>query len=231
MVLELVDGMDLSDYVKDYGALKEADALSVVLDAARGLQYGYEQVQRFIHRDVKPQNILLETGGGTGTPRAKLVDLGLARCLDDSFELTRAGQVMGTPISMAPEQFNCPTTSITAPTSTASGAFSTCADRRQGLPGAHADGAPAEQGRGHGEALRADPGERRDEDTLPARMLEPKQEDRHGTYGELIDAIKAARSSMGKEPEPGEPGRGACWPASPRPSWRWVEARRCSWNR
>ena len=102
MVLELVDGMDLSDYVKDYGPLKEADALSVILDAARGLQYGYEQVQRFIHRDVKPQNILLETGGGGGTPRAKLVDLGLARCLDESFELTVAGQVMGTPISMAP---------------------------------------------------------------------------------------------------------------------------------
>lgn len=208
MVLELVDGMDLSDYVKDYGPLKEADALSVILDAARGLQYGYEQVQRFIHRDVKPQNILLETGGGGGTPRAKLVDLGLARCLDESFELTVAGQVMGTPISMAPEQFNSPDD----------------VDHRTDIYGLGCvlyfalTGDKAFRGRSLTELrqnkeeataqryqrIQASAATR----TLLARMLEPKQADRPGSYGELIDAIKAARSSVGKEPAPSARGKG-----------------------
>ena len=208
MVLELVEGMDLSDYVKDYGALKEADALSVVLDAARGLRYGYEQVQRFIHRDVKPQNILLETGGGTGTPRAKLVDLGLARCLDDSFEMTRAGQVMGTPISMAPEQFNSPDDvdhrtdiyglgCVLYFALTGDKAFRgrTLTELRQNKEEATAK---------RYERIQASAATR----ALLARMLEPVQENRHGTYGELIDAIENARDSIGREPEPGERGKG-----------------------
>ena len=191
MVLELVDGMDLSDYVKDYGALKEEDALSITLDAARGLQYGYEQVQRFIHRDVKPQNILLEMGGGVGTPRAKLVDLGLARCLDDSFELTVAGQVMGTPISMAPEQFNSPDDvdhrtdiyglgCVLYFALTGDKAFRgrTLTELRQNKEEATAQ---------RYQRIQASAGTR----ALLARMLEPKQEDRPGSYGELIDAIEA----------------------------------------
>lgn len=211
MVLELVDGMDLSDYVKDYGALKEETALSITLDAARGLQYGYEQVQRFIHRDVKPQNILLEMGGGVGTPRAKLVDLGLARCLDDSFELTVAGQVMGTPISMAPEQFNSPDDvdhrtdiyglgCVLYFALTGDKAFRgrTLTELRQNKEEATAQRYQRIQASA---ATRA----------LLARMLEPKQEDRPGSYGELIDAIEAALGSVGEEPAPTGRGKGRLW--------------------
>lgn len=110
MVLEFVDGPDLFGYVRENGALGEAAALSLALDVARGLEHGYEHGSRMIHRDIKPQNILIQERKRKRGPglRAKVVDLGLARCLEESMELTRDGAVMGTPISMAPEQFDCP---------------------------------------------------------------------------------------------------------------------------
>ncbi len=55
-----------------------------------------------IHRDLKPSNVLCVTGDG-GRVRPVVIDFGLARALDDS-TITRAGQVMGTPAYMAPEQ-------------------------------------------------------------------------------------------------------------------------------
>ena len=110
MVLEFVDGSDLHDYVKHSGVLDEDTALALIADVARGLQHGYETNARMIHRDVKPENVLLQVSEGNQEPRlrGKIVDLGLARCLEESMELTQVGTVMGTPSTMAPEQFDAP---------------------------------------------------------------------------------------------------------------------------
>lgn len=110
MVMELIEGPDLSVWVKEQGPVAPIDALAVVRDIARALEHGYEA--SIIHRDVKPQNVLLQpTGEGRFPFRAKLADLGLARATSEESDmptLTAQGAVMGTPSTMAPEQFDDP---------------------------------------------------------------------------------------------------------------------------
>jgi serine/threonine-protein kinase len=99
--MELVAGESLSARIERLGALPPADALAVVADAARALGHAHES--GIIHRDVKPDNILID--GATGA--AKLADLGLARVDDGGGQtgsLTTTGTVFGTPNYMSPEQ-------------------------------------------------------------------------------------------------------------------------------
>ncbi len=111
LVMEYVEGCDLSDIVRRCRPLSIADACLMISQAAEGLQYAHEH--GFVHRDIKPSNLMLATTGAkTGGPvMVKILDLGLARALDQrpdaaapQAELTMAGQAMGTLDYMAPEQ-------------------------------------------------------------------------------------------------------------------------------
>ena len=95
LVMELLDGEDLSAKLKREGPLPIDVALSYALDAARGLAAAAGA--GLVHRDVKPANLFLVGG------RVKLTDFGLARPVDGSADLTQAGLVVGTPYYLAPE--------------------------------------------------------------------------------------------------------------------------------
>jgi formylglycine-generating enzyme required for sulfatase activity/tRNA A-37 threonylcarbamoyl transferase component Bud32 len=105
LVMELVEGSDLSALVKSEGPLPIAKALSCILQAARGLQHAH--AAGVIHRDIKPSNLLLDKNG-----KIKILDMGLARITDSNpetgdnapGELTQTGSMMGTVDYMAPEQ-------------------------------------------------------------------------------------------------------------------------------
>ena len=98
LVMELVSGTDLMRQIQRSGPMTVADACEAIRQAALGLQAIHEV--GLVHRDIKPPNLMLSTDG-----TVKVLDLGLARLVDDSCDaLTSAGSMGGTADYMAPEQ-------------------------------------------------------------------------------------------------------------------------------
>lgn len=97
LVMPLVAGESLAQRLAARGSLELREILRIGMQAAAGLSAAHEQ--GLVHRDVKPANILLETG----VERAVLTDFGLARAADD-VAMTRWGIIAGTPQYMSPEQ-------------------------------------------------------------------------------------------------------------------------------
>jgi hypothetical protein len=98
LVLELVDGPDLGRHVREHGPLPEAGAVRLALQLADAL--GFAHRHALVHRDVKPENVLLAGG------RAKLADLGLLKDLAADAGLTPPRSSLGTVAFTAPEQFD-----------------------------------------------------------------------------------------------------------------------------
>jgi formylglycine-generating enzyme required for sulfatase activity len=97
-VMEYVEGEDVGHVLEKRGKLPEKEALEIAVQVARALQHAKEH--NMIHRDIKPDNVLL-TPDGT----AKLLDLGLARStVGDMTRMTVTGTAMGTPHYISPEQ-------------------------------------------------------------------------------------------------------------------------------
>lgn len=115
LVMEYIDGPNVWQYVKEHGPLSPQVTLRLIRDMALALQYAHER--GIIHRDVKAENILLASVAASaasvdgGSFQSKLVDLGLAKPNSQGpadNALTRQGTIMGTPATMAPEQFDDP---------------------------------------------------------------------------------------------------------------------------
>jgi eukaryotic-like serine/threonine-protein kinase len=98
LVMEYVDGESLGQRLERDGRLDTAEALRIIGHVAQGLHRAHKL--GMIHRDVKPDNILLTADG-----QVKLADLGLVKELETDNNLTRTGRGLGTPHFMAPEQF------------------------------------------------------------------------------------------------------------------------------
>lgn len=98
LVLEYVQGGDLHEYVQHNGPLNAEEAVGLIIQVARGLEYAASR--GVIHRDVKPSNVLRTPDG-----EAKIIDLGLAlRPEAEDERVTREGTTVGTVDYMAPEQ-------------------------------------------------------------------------------------------------------------------------------
>jgi serine/threonine protein kinase len=102
LAMEYVEGRNLHELVKAKGPLSVANACYYVQQAALGLQHAYER--GMVHRDVKPHNLILACGGKKHL--VKVLDFGLAKAKRDGpgAALTAAGQMLGTPDFVAPEQ-------------------------------------------------------------------------------------------------------------------------------
>jgi eukaryotic-like serine/threonine-protein kinase len=96
IVMELVRGQSGAEILRDEGSLDVRDALSIVVQALRGLEYAHRN--GVVHRDVKPGNLLRGEDGVV-----KLADFGIAKAAEDS-EITKAGSVLGTAAYLSPEQ-------------------------------------------------------------------------------------------------------------------------------
>ena len=101
IVMDLVEGGDLRQFLRAQGPLAPADALDLVVQLLRGLDVVH--AAGIVHRDVKPENILLETGPD-GRLAVRLTDFGIARVASQSS--TRLTGLAGTPQYMAPEVVN-----------------------------------------------------------------------------------------------------------------------------
>jgi serine/threonine protein kinase len=97
-VMEFVDGLTVYDLIERKKRIPEEDAVEIVIQVARALEHAHER--GFIHRDIKPKNIMFTKKGVV-----KLADLGLARAVTDrEAAKAEAGRAYGTPYYISPEQ-------------------------------------------------------------------------------------------------------------------------------
>jgi serine/threonine-protein kinase len=96
IVFEYVEGETLKQRIDRLGKLPVDEAVAYAIEIGRGLQLAH--ARQLVHRDVKPQNVLIDSEG-----RAKVTDFGIARSLE-SDGLTKTGRVLGTTDYVSPEQ-------------------------------------------------------------------------------------------------------------------------------
>ncbi|MFQ5734343.1 MAG: serine/threonine-protein kinase, partial [Planctomycetaceae bacterium] len=95
--LEYIDGQSMRDWMQQLTRLSVGDALHVALVTADALRHSH--ARNMVHRDVKPDNILVTKSG-----IVKISDFGLAKVVDEDVTLTQSGMGLGTPLYMSPEQ-------------------------------------------------------------------------------------------------------------------------------
>jgi len=98
LVMDYVEGTNLGQRLATQGTIPPLEAARLATDLARALAAGHGR--RILHRDVKPDNVLLRAHDGS----ALLTDFGLAKFQDEAQGMTQSGTLMGTPLYASPEQ-------------------------------------------------------------------------------------------------------------------------------
>ena len=96
--MNLIHGDNLENMVRKNGPLEEVEALKIALNVAEALESIWSEFQ-IIHRDIKPSNIMLNHKS-----IVQVLDMGLARGMNDQAQFTRTGVVLGSPLFLSPEQ-------------------------------------------------------------------------------------------------------------------------------
>ncbi|OZM82389.1 Stk1 family PASTA domain-containing Ser/Thr kinase [Pseudonocardia sp. MH-G8] len=97
IVMEYVDGQTLREIVKTSGPMTQQQVIEVMADVCAALDFSHRH--NIIHRDVKPANIMINTGGAV-----KVMDFGIARALGEGQNVTQTAAVIGTAQYLSPEQ-------------------------------------------------------------------------------------------------------------------------------
>lgn len=108
MVMDFIDGNTLADVIKEKGGLTVEDSLHRFIQLCDALEHAHQV--GVLHRDLKPSNIMISNRDGNFAD-ARIVDFGIAKLLDKENEgetdvgnLTRTGELFGSPLYMSPEQ-------------------------------------------------------------------------------------------------------------------------------
>lgn len=95
--IEYADGKSVQDWLDKLEKFSIGDAVHIAMVCAEGMKHAHEL--NMVHRDIKPDNILLTSKGVV-----KVADFGLAKLIDEDVSMTQSGTGLGTPLYMAPEQ-------------------------------------------------------------------------------------------------------------------------------
>ncbi len=99
MIIEYVDGKNLKEVIEKHVVLPVIRALGIFIQIADGMQFAHSKA--VLHRDLKPHNVMLTTDP---SDCVKILDFGIAKLTAENQNLTRPGEVLGSPIYMSPEQ-------------------------------------------------------------------------------------------------------------------------------
>ena len=95
--IEYVDGKSVQDWLNKLKLFSIGDAVHIAIVSAEAMKHAHDL--NMVHRDIKPDNILLTSKGSV-----KVADFGLAKVMDEDVSMTQSGTGLGTPLYMAPEQ-------------------------------------------------------------------------------------------------------------------------------
>ena len=98
LVMLYVEGESLEDRLLEDSTIPESEALVIAANVANALSYAWDGFQ-ILHRDIKPSNIMIDTDG-----QVRLMDMGISKQVTEDTGLTMAGEIIGTPEYMSPEQ-------------------------------------------------------------------------------------------------------------------------------
>ena len=97
ITMEFIDGRDLKSLIREKGKFTPEDAIQIVVQVCKALEVSH--AEGVIHRDLKPQNIMVDEQG-----KVSVMDFGIARGMEAGGGMTQTGALVGTPEYMSPEQ-------------------------------------------------------------------------------------------------------------------------------